>query len=490
MRRCSPLVVIAAISGGFAASETKAAEERLVMPYACHMRGDRIAVRPAESTSYEIIGRREQQPFTTCDSGGDRCSTLMIHRFSIACDGVRVPWMHVAAAVLPRKPARHWIDSGRMRILRLAERSRADARACADKKAREGSAECLPWSPAPEMERITLPAGFAPLGLASARIEAGPPSAPAVVSDGSVAAASVAAAAQAPPAAPSLAAASAKIAAPAGVAKPTAPPAPPVHDRIMVVEARDLSEAPIAPQTRDRMLWAWLGGIGVLGLIAAAGNRLTKERRAVIVRNLRRRQRRAAVSMLARLKKREESRAPEAEAQPAAAPEDPALANAAWAAATLLDQIEQAVQGLGEGTPLRDVLEEELTHIHQRLVATRAAALDGGAPGKAAAQYRALVRELERVKRIANSAAASLAGARPVMAMPVTKAEAYQLLGVNPDVNEGILKKLVDALRMTWHPDHARSEHDRVLREERIKQINVAWELICDKRQTMSASNA
>jgi DnaJ-class molecular chaperone len=36
---------------------------------------------------------------------------------------------------------------------------------------------------------------------------------------------------------------------------------------------------------------------------------------------------------------------------------------------------------------------------------------------------------------------------------------------------------------MTWHPDHARDEQDRLLREDRIKQINIAWELISDKRQ-------
>ena len=63
------------------------------------------------------------------------------------------------------------------------------------------------------------------------------------------------------------------------------------------------------------------------------------------------------------------------------------------------------------------------------------------------------------------------------------RGEAYQLLGVNADVSEGTLKKLVDALRMTWHPDHARDEQDRLLREDRIKQINIAWDLISDKRQ-------
>ena len=40
------------------------------------------------------------------------------------------------------------------------------------------------------------------------------------------------------------------------------------------------------------------------------------------------------------------------------------------------------------------------------------------------------------------------------------------------------VKKVVDALRMSWHPDHARNEADRRHREERIKQINAAWDIL------------
>jgi DnaJ-class molecular chaperone len=60
--------------------------------------------------------------------------------------------------------------------------------------------------------------------------------------------------------------------------------------------------------------------------------------------------------------------------------------------------------------------------------------------------------------------------------------EAYAVLGVNPDVSEGVLKKIVDALRMSWHPDHARDEEDRLAREDRMRQINIAWDLISGAR--------
>ncbi len=97
---------------------------------------------------------------------------------------------------------------------------------------------------------------------------------------------------------------------------------------------------------------------------------------------------------------------------------------------------------------------------------------------RAAPVYRALVRELERIRRIADGAAASLARSPAETAMPATRSEAFAVLGVNPDVSDGVLKKIVDGLRMSWHPDHARDEDDRRTRETRIRQINIAWDLI------------
>ncbi len=44
------------------------------------------------------------------------------------------------------------------------------------------------------------------------------------------------------------------------------------------------------------------------------------------------------------------------------------------------------------------------------------------------------------------------------------------------------MKKIVDGLRQSWHPDLARTEADRRLREVRMKQINAAWEILQGKR--------
>ena len=66
--------------------------------------------------------------------------------------------------------------------------------------------------------------------------------------------------------------------------------------------------------------------------------------------------------------------------------------------------------------------------------------------------------------------------------LPRDKQEAFEVLGANPEASEKILKRLVDALRATWHPDLASNDDDRELRDRRIMQINVAWDLITDKR--------
>ena len=68
--------------------------------------------------------------------------------------------------------------------------------------------------------------------------------------------------------------------------------------------------------------------------------------------------------------------------------------------------------------------------------------------------------------------------------IPHTRDEALQVLGmgVTPDANIAAIKKIVDGLRASWHPDHASGNADRQMRELRLKQINAAWEIIAGKR--------
>jgi hypothetical protein len=66
--------------------------------------------------------------------------------------------------------------------------------------------------------------------------------------------------------------------------------------------------------------------------------------------------------------------------------------------------------------------------------------------------------------------------------VPCTREEACEVLGTSPDAGEAAIRKIVEGLRQSWHPDLATSEPDRQLREQRTTQINVAWEILSGKR--------
>ncbi len=67
--------------------------------------------------------------------------------------------------------------------------------------------------------------------------------------------------------------------------------------------------------------------------------------------------------------------------------------------------------------------------------------------------------------------------------LPRTMLEAFDVLGVDPDASRDKMKTTVTRLRRALHPDHAIDDEDRALRERRLKQINVAWDIIAGKRR-------
>jgi hypothetical protein len=101
---------------------------------------------------------------------------------------------------------------------------------------------------------------------------------------------------------------------------------------------------------------------------------------------------------------------------------------------------------------------------------------------RAHARLQRVSADLDRLQEIIAGAVASFARETGPRQLPRDLPEAYATLGVNANVSESTLKKLVDALRVSWHPDLATSPEDWQLRDERIKQINVAWDLIAGRR--------
>ncbi|MEL7049519.1 MAG: J domain-containing protein, partial [Pseudomonadota bacterium] len=164
----------------------------------------------------------------------------------------------------------------------------------------------------------------------------------------------------------------------------------------------------------------------------------------------------------------------------------------------VMGQAETAVDRLQHGSALHETLTVEINEIRKRFSVTQALMHDEAADHvvrarRQAAMMRASIKELERIQKIARSAAISRSGVAVStglthgtlsdgpdarLSMPETVFEAYRVLGVRASGSERAVKKVVDALRMSWHPDLSVNEQDRVEREERIKQINLAWDII------------
>jgi hypothetical protein len=148
-----------------------------------------------------------------------------------------------------------------------------------------------------------------------------------------------------------------------------------------------------------------------------------------------------------------------------------------------LHETELIVLALPGDLLLRDVLTSELDGLYDRIAALERRDGQLGSERLRLA-VRSILRDLDRIGRIANGAmpaAEDVHASEPVYDAPSTVFEAYRILGLNPDAPDAAVKKIVDALRMSWHPDHARGEADRRYREQRIKQVNAAWDLLKTK---------
>jgi hypothetical protein len=153
-------------------------------------------------------------------------------------------------------------------------------------------------------------------------------------------------------------------------------------------------------------------------------------------------------------------------------------------------QIEDARQDLLklDDAALRSVLGEELYHVCQRLDAI-VQAPPPNAAGWAQVHHmlHGQTADIQRIRRIAGSirvpAVADVTAAR-LAEIPQDRESAYAALGLNGDASESAAKKVVDGLRQTWHPDAARDDGDRAVRESRMKQINAAWDLIRLRTET------
>jgi hypothetical protein len=146
-----------------------------------------------------------------------------------------------------------------------------------------------------------------------------------------------------------------------------------------------------------------------------------------------------------------------------------------------------AINSLQRAPALQTALHKELDSIRRLL---GFAPQTQGAPGEKRdwkqikSQLVSGLQGTQRIIGIAEAVHTSFSFHPAAVEVITTRLEAYAFLGVNAGSSETVLKKTVNALRQCWHPDLARDEEDRRLREIRIRQINVAWDIISGKQMS------
>jgi hypothetical protein len=513
------------------------ANEMLVMPYACTMVGGQPLLTPAPERGYRVLGPRDQRRFSACSPvNPDLCRQWTVQRFDIDCDGTRVPWVAVVAAT-NEGSRRAWLLDGRL-LMRMGPRwSLPPDDPCARepgpdqwfeyRRMRRYCADRLAMAPPPVVE---MPFGYAPmLGINGIFVKAGPnvagsPSLPPVaaappgvpgdrpvpsnpmmpdlfpsppqanwpdqprdrVADETPAQAAPLIPPQAAPPQPEPPSRVAAAVPPAVAAPPPIPARAAEGPRIATAESKSAtSEVKSAPKVAANAPAAKAAADAPPASPAPAPVAETPKSAPVATK--------PAAPTVAKV-----SPPPKA-AEPAALPSQQAPEPESGFSIGLLSVFRTttvgalvAFGGLALGLLTAFALARRNEQIHD----TRRRRRDLSSVSLAEKRARPPARVADAQGNLPPNAAAAATSRVPGQTvaagtavawddrMPQTRAEAMQMLGigVTPTANEAAIKKIVDGLRQSWHPDHAKDDNDRALRELRSKQVNAAWELLRAQR--------
>lgn len=495
---------------------TSAAADVVAVPFLCKVERGRIVIKPGPEHTYDIFAPRRQRPYQHCTGpNNSRCQMRMLHQFDISCGGARVSWLAVAAAASRHIGREAWVDGGRLHI--ATDPSPTSASSGCDEvplsletifgSSQQAQIErpCRPRAADRSGARVvSLPPGFAPLADVGARLVISMPL-PSASAASNAALPLVLEPEQPDPDEPVITAALPIPVIAPPVLLPSEPreeavptqPSDALQEKVPDVEMADArkalegfsawivtvrqerAQAATAPGPAVRATLGgdqWLFLLGVLtATLAAVGCYL---RFGSGLASGVQRIRRAQSTALGPFTRNRARLVP----TDAAADSAHIIEQLRDTAVQLRHNADLILEDLRSAPPLRGVLRQELDLIGVRL--SEAPILNGAEPTARQTRQRLQtgIRELHRMIKIAEGAAASFAAGAARPAMPHSRDEAFALLGVNDSVNDATLKKVVDALRVSWHPDHARDDLDRELREERLKQINVAWDLITGRR--------
>lgn len=507
----------------------------VIMPFSCTMAGGKPVLRPShEVVAHRVIGGREQRKVQTCSPvDPKRCRQWTAFKFDIDCDGERVAWMQVYANASAHTRRRVTEAGGRLRVADTPLRSKRVDDMCAR---RMGSnmewwsvdAVCEQASPLNAPTSTDMPAGFAPmigleasilpddalrsraqrLALAEADDVAPPQKAAAGKAKSEPAESATSNVsepqASAPVPAPREAPASIEVPRKAAQATPiTAEPAPPVESvpsqtaptvPVAVINAPVESQQTAAQPADDSTV------------AAAKQHRLV----ATVVPS----DHVAEQQPLANSDAAPKAGGERADTVVAKTSESARATDAGVQVPTGVPQTTGSIDDAGNAARLPDEPSAEAGHTLSLAIAAFAVAALAmialvlnwllRSPGTA---KPSVTETRDRERRAPTFAAAGALvpfagnggpmvqatgemlpskGVGPVIGdrIPVSKPEALAVLGmgVANDGNVAALKKIIDGLRMNWHPDLARDDADRRTRELRLKQINAAWEILGEKR--------
>ncbi len=499
-RHCG--TVLALFSAGVALSQAARADELLVMPYSCKVVGGRPMLRPSEDQGHPVIGRREQQEFRACSPADPRqCRRWTVHRFDLDCGGVRVPWVEVAAAAgAGRDDGEAFVADGHFELEMPARWSLPPHAPCARGGDIEGPgfrrfcAERLARVP---RVTVAMPRGFAPmLGVdgifvkdhapPGAMVDAAPVQRDEPIPD------PIAnpyrgkpvprpePATKSPPKEPSVPQSSPQaVEASTPKAPPPSEPAPPKAD-LSAAGSAVAGAQPVIPQiingaNAQASTPPSETGISETGALPDRPPSSSADGKATVQ------------SEVAGSDASVPDRIASAEREDATSFLPVALSRGPLAMNTtvimvgtlaLLTLLTLAVVLRRRRAPTVPALSRDISAVSLG----RNASHDGSRDTKGALAVvpePLIGRDLDATPFLSSGPPASLGDA-----MPRTRAEALEVLGMGiaPDVNEAAIKKIIDGLRLSWHPDHARDPEDRAMRELRLKQINAAWDIITGKR--------
>lgn len=149
-------------------------------------------------------------------------------------------------------------------------------------------------------------------------------------------------------------------------------------------------------------------------------------------------------------------------------------------ASALCQIVGQMIADLGPDSAIAPVLTEDLASIDLALQAPGLRADIAACRWTAARPLLdSVIADLQRIRTLARIESERMLAVLPrEPRLPETYEDACEVLGVSAASEIKVIKKVVDALRLTWHPDLSPDETERAQRESRIKQINVAWDLV------------